>query len=147
MFVKGVSGEEGEVVAVLDESAIVKIKANDSCEKCRLCKRVSSTEMEVEALVDRPVQKGERVIIAVKPGIVFKSALILYLFPLIGMVGGYYLGKTILQLLHISAKGELVPAVFSFLFLFLSFVPIRIYDRKKKTDRRFRVYITDRTPA
>jgi positive regulator of sigma E activity len=147
MFVKGISGEEGEVVAVHGDSATVKIKANDSCEKCRLCKRLSSTEMVVEALVERPVRKGERVIVAVRPGIVFKSALILYLFPLIGMVCGYYAGKTILQLFHISAKGELFPVVFSFLFLFLSFVPIRIYDRKKQNDRRFRVYITDRTPA
>jgi len=147
MFVKGINGEEGEVVAVHGDSATVKIKANDSCEKCRLCKRVSSTEMVVEALVEKPVQKGERVTIAMRPGIVFKSALILYVFPLIGMVCGYYVGKAILHLFHISVKGELFPALFSFLFLFLSFVPIRIYDRKKRTDRRFRVYITDRTPA
>lgn len=147
MFIRGISGEEGEVVAVHGDSATVKIKANDSCVKCKLCKRVSPTEMVVEALTERPVHEGERVTIAIRPGIVFKSAVILYILPLVGMVIGYYTGKSLLLLLHLSVKGELFPAVVSFLFLFLSFIPIRIYDRKKQQDRRFRVYITDRTTA
>ena len=144
MFIKGISGEEGEVVAVHGDSATVKIKANDSCAKCRLCKRISPTEMVVEALTERPVQTGERVIIAIRSGVVFKSALILYILPLVGMVIGYYTGKSFLTLLHLRVKGELFPAVISFLFLFLSFIPIRIYDSKKQQDRRFRVYITGR---
>jgi positive regulator of sigma E activity len=147
MFGNGISGEEGEVVAVHGDSATVRLRANESCEKCGLCTRVSDTEMLIEALHERAVHVGEKVTIAVRPGIVFTSSLILYIFPLVGMVAGYYAGKSIVSLLHLGLKGELFPAVISFLFLFLSFVPIRIYDRKKQEDRRFKVHITERTPA
>lgn len=141
MFIKGIRGEEGEVVTVHGNRVTVKIKASESCEKCRICKRVSATEMMLEAFTERPVQKGQRVIVAIRPGTIFKSALMLYIIPLIGLIIGYYVGKSLILLLHLKIKGELFPAISSLLFLFLSFIPIRIYDRKKQKDARFRIYI------
>ena len=146
MFIKGISGEEGEVVAVHGNKAAVKIKANKSCKKCHLCKRISSTEMIVDAFMQRPVSKGERVVIAIRPGTIVKSAVILYILPLMGLIIGYYFGKFISAFFHIRVKGELFPACIALIFLFLSFIPIHIYDRKKQNDSRFRVFITDNIP-
>jgi len=143
MFIKGINGEQGEVVAVHGNTATVKIKANESCEKCRLCKRISSTEMIVDALFTKPVHEGDRVVLSIKPGTIVKSAIILYILPLIGLIIGYYSGKFIGSALRITIKGELFPASISLIFLFLTFIPIRLYDRKKQGDSRFRVHITD----
>lgn len=143
MFIKGINGEQGEVVSVHGNTATVKIKASESCEKCRLCKRISSTEMIVDALFTRPVHEGDRVVISIKPGTIVKSAVILYILPLIGLVIGYYFGKFISSTLRIMIKGELFPASMSLIFLFLTFIPIRLYDRKMQRDSRFRVHITD----
>jgi sigma-E factor negative regulatory protein RseC len=143
MFIKGISGEEGEVIEVRGDTATVKIQANKACEKCHVCKRVSATEMIVEAFATRPVSRGEKVTLHIHPGTIVKSAAILYIFPLFGLIIGYYCGKFLLSLLNIGIKGELIPAVFSLVFLFLSFVPIRMYDRSRQKDSRFRVFISN----
>jgi sigma-E factor negative regulatory protein RseC len=146
MFIKGISGEEGEVISVRGNTVTVKIAANTSCEKCGICRKVSSSEMVVDAYTQKPVHKGERVVVSIKPGTIVKSAAILYIFPLLALIIGYYVGKYAASALGLPVKGELFPASLSFFFLFLSFIPIRLYDRRKRTDSTFRVYVSDRYP-
>lgn len=143
MFIKGISEEEGEVIAVHGDSATVKIKSNKGCDKCHLCERVSPTEMVVDALIRDPVKNGERVKISINPGTIVKSATVLYILPLFGLVIGYYIGKVLVPVISPGMEGELFPAILSLVFLFASFVPIRIYDRKKQKDSRFRIYIKE----
>jgi sigma-E factor negative regulatory protein RseC len=144
MFGKGVQGEEGEVTALQGNRATVKIEANKGCERCRLCKRLSDTEMIVHAYTVKPVQIGERVVLGFRPGVIVQSAFILYLIPLICLVLGYFAGKWIFRSFVIPGKEELLPALSALTFLFASFFPIRFYDRRKEGDTRFRVYIKER---
>ncbi len=144
MFIRGVNQEEGEVVAVHGQKATVKIAANKACERCQLCEKVSSTEMLVDAFCKIPVRKGERVILSVRPGTIVKSATILYILPILGLVLGYYFARFLNTALKLGLKGELFPALLSIIFLFSFFVPIHIYDKKKQKDKRFRVYIIER---
>lgn len=143
MFGKGLHGEEGEVTAVYGEKATVKIAAGKGCERCGLCTRISDTEMVVEAYAQKPVQVGEHVVIGFRPGVVVQSAFILYLIPLLGLVLGYYVGSLLFHGLELPGREELFPALTSLAFLFASFVPIVFYDRKKRGDKRFRVYIKE----
>jgi sigma-E factor negative regulatory protein RseC len=145
MFGKGVHGEEGEVTGVHGERATVKIKASKSCERCRLCTRISDTEMIVEAYTVKPVNIGDHVVLGFRTGIIIQSAFILYLIPLISLILGYYAGKFLFRAFIISGKEELFPALTSLVFLFVAFIPIRLYDKKKEKDRRFRVYIKEPT--
>ena len=145
MFGKGVHGEEGEVTALHGNRATVKIQAGKGCERCRLCTPVSDTEMIVEASFSSQVQIGDRVVLGFHPGIIVQSAFILYLIPLISLILGYYVGKLLFRPLIMPGPGreELFPALTSLVFLFASFVPIRLYDRRKEKDKRFRVYIQE----
>lgn len=141
MFGRVVHGEEGEVTAVHGDTTIVKVRSSRSCEKCRLCTRISDTEMIVQAYTVKPVRVGDRVILGFRPGIIVKSAFILYLIPLFAMIVGYYVGKLLFHSYAPSGKEELFPALLSLVFLFSSFIPIRLYDKRKEKDRRFRIYI------
>ncbi len=141
MFIKGIQGEEGEVVDVRGNKAAVKIAANESCEKCGLCTKISSTEMIIEAFVDKPVSAGDRVTLSIRPGIIVTSATVLYILPLIGLVAGYFAGKFLFKSIVIKGMEELLPALTALAFLFLAFIPIRLYDRKRAKDKRFRVFI------
>ena len=143
MFEKGVHGEKGEVTAVHGETATVKISANKGCVRCGLCSRISDTEMAVEAYALKPVQVGDQVEIGFQPGVIVQSAFILYLIPLMGLVLGYYVGRILFHGLAVPGREELFPALTSLVFLFASFIPIVFYDRKKRGDRRFRVYIKE----
>ena len=143
MFGKGVHGEEGEVTAVHGDRATVKIKASKGCERCGLCTRISDTEMAVEAYTLKQVHIGDHVELGFRPGIIVQSAFILYLIPLIMLVLGYYTGRLLFRGLTVQGREELFPALTSLVFLFASFIPIRFYDRRKRGDKRFRVYIRE----
>jgi sigma-E factor negative regulatory protein RseC len=99
--------------------------------------------MVVEAYALKPVQVGDQVEIGFQSGVVVQSAFILYLIPLMGLVLGYYVGRILFHGLAVPGREELFPALTSLVFLFASFIPIVFYDRKKRGDRRFRVYIKE----
>lgn len=143
MFGKGVQGEEGEVTALHGDRVTVRIQAGKGCERCRLCTPISDTEMIVKASYSSRVSIGDHVVLGFRPGIIVQSAFILYLIPLVSLILGYYAGKFLFRPGIIPGKEELFPALTSLVFLFVSFVPIRLYDRKKERDKRFRVYIKE----
>ncbi len=140
---RGVGGEEGVVTSVEGERVTVKLQIHEGCDKCRVCTKVSSTEMMAEAFSSVPVSAGDRVILSIRPGIIVKSAAVVYLVPLAGLVLGYFAGKLIFQSISSPGREELIPAAFSFLFFFASFIPVRMYDRRKRKDLRFRMYIKE----
>lgn len=147
MFIDGVNGERGEVIRKHGDRVTVRLKANKGCEKCGVCRRVSETEMTVEAFTDQPVTVGDRVALFLSPLIIVKSAAILYILPLLFLVVGYFLGREVFAWLGVSGgegKEEMFPALFSLLFLFLSFLPIRLYDKRRQRDRRYRVQVRPR---
>lgn len=144
MFIKGIDKEEGEVVAVNDGSVTVVVQSNKHCDRCRICERVSDTEMVVQALTNRTVQVGEKVILGVKPGMIVKSAAILYIFPLFGLIIGYYAARFIGSAAGIGFEGELVPALCSIAALFACFVPIWLWDRRRRKQERYHVYVKER---
>ena len=144
MYIKGIDQEQGEVIAVHDGSATVKIQAGKSCDRCNLCEKISSTEMVVEALTHIPLKKGEKVTLSVKPGDIIKSASILYIIPLFGLIFGYYFARFLDKSLALGFSGELYPALISIVFLFLCFIPIRLYDTKRKKQKRFQVFVKER---
>ena len=142
-FGKGVHGEEGEVTALHGNRATVKIQTGKGCGRCRLCTPISDTEMIVEASFSRQVHIGDRVVLGFRPGVIVQSAFILYLIPLFSLILGYFAGKLLFKPWISAGREELFPALTSLVFLFASFVPIRLYDRMKEKDKRFRVYIQE----
>ena len=138
---EGIRGEVGEVVEVRGNTARVKIDGKKACAHCGVCTRISDNEMTVEAYADEPVKKGDRVVLVMGNGMILKSAFIVYMVPLIALIAGYYLGKHLMGLLNYGGKSELFPALFGFFLLFLSFMAIRWFDRRKRDDKQYRVSI------
>jgi sigma-E factor negative regulatory protein RseC len=87
------------------------------------------------------VEKGDRVVLSMGNGMILKSAFIVYMVPLIALIAGYYIGKALMDLFNYKGNSELFPALFGFFLLFLSFMAIRWFDRKKRDDKRYRVSI------
>jgi len=138
---EGIRGEVGEVVEVRGNIARVKIEGKKACAHCGVCTRISDNEMTVEAYADEPVKKGDRVVLSMGNGMILKSAFIVYMVPLIALIAGYYLGKELMGLLNYGGKSELFPALSGFFLLFLSFMAIRWFDRRKRDDKQYRVSI------
>jgi sigma-E factor negative regulatory protein RseC len=144
MFIKGIERQVGEVVAVHDGSATVRVSANKNCDRCGICERVSDTQMVVEASTSHRLAAGEKVVLSVNPGAIVKSATVLYILPLLGLVAGYYASGIVLRMAGIDLEGELVPALCAIAALFLCFVPIRLLDVRRRNKRRYHVYVKER---
>jgi len=140
MEVKNLNGERGKVVTIEGEKAKVLLPFNKGCEKCGLCKKVADDLMEIELNFKGNVKPGSYVRIYISPRVVIFSSFILYILPLIFLIVGYFIGKLFCSLFSFDAKGELYPALFSFLFFFLSFIPVHIIDRIKRKDKNFRAF-------
>ena len=140
MFQRGISGEEGLVSAVSGRTATVVIQAGEGCDKCGLCTRISSTRMVVDAVVRDRVSVGDRVRVVIKPGMIIGSAALLYIFPLAGLVAGYFAGRSVFGP-GPPGKDELYPALSAIVCFFAAFVPIRLYDKQRMKKKRFGVYV------
>ncbi len=119
--------EEGVVVQVSGTMARVKTQKTSACEGCSAkasCHALGGgKEMEVDAVNAAGAHVGDRVLMGFETASLIKAAFLLYVFPLLGMMAGGFLGQG-----AASAWG-LDPAVLSVLFAFLglglSFVFVR----------------------
>ena len=140
MEVKNLNGEKGKVLTIEGEKVKVILPLSKGCEKCGLCRRIADNLMEMELYFKGDLKPGSNVKIYVSPRIVIFSSFMLYILPLIFLVAGYYVGKLFDIHFLLKSKGELFPAVFSFLFFFFSFIPIHIVDKIKRKDENFRIF-------
>ncbi len=140
MKVKSISGEKGKVLTINGDKVKVILPLSKGCEKCGLCRKISDDLMEMELSYKGDIKPGSSVKIYVSPKVVIFSSFMLYILPLIFLVAGYYIGKLFGPHIFMKLKGELFPALFSFLFFFLSFIPIHIVDRLKRKDKNFRIF-------
>ena len=78
----------GKIVDIQGAIATVELERSSACAKCGICHsgETQTLHIEVENSIDAKV--GQRVLIAVSEGSVLKASLILYLIPLLALVGG-----------------------------------------------------------
>ncbi len=134
--------EVATVVETYNQKAKVKIKRSSECEHCKaakFCGMLSKPYILIEA--DNPVQakQGEEVLVKIEVEDEVKAAFILYFIPLVafmlGMVVGYWV--------HLFRNPNLSMCFFSFLFLGISFIGIKLYnDRIYKKSPFFTPVIT-----
>ena len=85
--------EEGTVIVVRGGKALVRMSGKGGCEGCCACSTTSGCEVELEAAVRGPVEKGSRVIVEVSTAGATLGALLLFVLPLVGLVGGVVAGQ------------------------------------------------------
>jgi sigma-E factor negative regulatory protein RseC len=80
-----------------DDKAIVKIRQNSACGKCGKCSFIGDPatkgQMLVEAVNPIGAQSGQLVKIESKTADVLMAAVLLYIFPLIGLLAGLFGGR------------------------------------------------------
>lgn len=92
--------EEGTVIDIVPEGALVRIKRTDACHGCPsagICHMGGSGEREVLARNPFGARKGERVEIEINDGLLLKASFIIYMLPLFGLLMGALLGRWIIN--------------------------------------------------
>jgi len=87
--------EKGRVVKVENGVAKVEMERTSSCARCGICLQGSGEKMILYAKDSLGVHPGDEVLVSMESKEVLKAAFLIYLFPLIGLIAGYLIGRTI----------------------------------------------------
>ncbi|HHX75027.1 MAG TPA: SoxR reducing system RseC family protein [Firmicutes bacterium] len=123
----------GLVVEVKDDKAIVAIRRHDVCAKCGGCGVAVSGkgETHLEALNQANAAVGQTVRVVSDTAQVLKASFMVYIVPMLALLIGLYAG----QQLGPSAGIPRLDIVLGVVFLFVSYLLIRKYDRKVASQR------------
>jgi sigma-E factor negative regulatory protein RseC len=93
-------------------------------------------EMEVEAINTADARVGDRIVLNIKTASLLKATFLLYVFPILAMIGGAVLGQVVAVMRGSDPSG--FSALFGFLFFGLAFIVIRIAGRRLSTNASYK---------
>ncbi len=132
--------EEGIIIKVSPEGALVRVKKTDACCSCpsnRLCHVGSIGERDVLAKNPIGAEEGQRVEIEVEDGLLLKASCIIYLFPVIGLLIGGLIGRWIVNIMEINIAqdtGSVIGGLTCMIFVFLI---IKIVTKRDSFSKRY----------
>ena len=140
--------EVAEVVEDKGQSVLIKVERHSACKKCDkncgLAHNHDKDELFFEINKDGySLKKGQRVKLELTEGSLVFSAVIVYLFPLIAMVMGYFVTDWLVSNSGIFNPGENINIAGSLLFFAVSFYIIRKINNTLKTNKNFEPEITE----
>ncbi len=123
--------EQGIIEKVTDQKATVRVRRSSDCAHCssRISCDISNSDMLVEVSNDLQAKVGDLVEISIPEGTVLKLSVFVYLFPVIALMIGAFLGEFIADFLQSRSSW---PAIFlGMIFFGLAFCVLKIFERKK----------------
>jgi len=138
----------GKIIAVNGNIAEIEITKSNQCAGCTACNMWDTKgPLQLLARNNLQAQIGDRVEVEVAPAQVVSSSLIVFLFPLLARMLGYWLGAQLAP--GFRLRGESGGILGSLIFLVASFGGIFIYDRfvlnKNKTNARIESVVSRQT--
>ncbi len=134
--------EEGVVFKMGREgsgTAWVKTTRSSACESCssrHACQTGGSgKEMEVEAINTVNARVGDRIVLNIATGSLIKATFLLYVFPVLAMIAGAFVGQAIAGLNDLDPSG--MSALFAFLFFGMAAIIIRVAGRRLSGKRQY----------
>lgn len=130
--------EKGTIIKNRGQDILVKIERHSACSKCdRDCGLAMASDIE-ETVVeinkgnynDIYFNEGQQVILEMEEKSVVLSAFIVYIFPLVAMIGGYFALSGFSQ----TEAAGIIGSLFGFV---ISFLLIRIINQKYKFNNKF----------
>lgn len=132
--------ERGVVIKSGKDGLDIQLQANDSCESCHAC-FIDKNKLKVLHIDDtRPINPGEMVEIEVQTGFALQSAFLIFVFPLIMLIVGYYIFN---QLIDIPGINEMYESVLGAISgLFTAYLVVYFFDKylhRTRSDKQIRI--------
>jgi len=115
----------GRIVKIDGDFVEISIPRSERCKACGICPLGGNDTVLLRVKSNIPLKVGERVRVRTEDRYVILSAFILYIIPVIALIGGYFLGGLV-------SSSEVFRIVFGFLFMGISFWVNRFIDKKVK---------------
>ena len=133
--------EEGLVVENRGRRAVVEIERQSACKKCEHSCGLAGDSHEIDEIeveVSNPIgaQTGERVILEMEDRQVYFASIMIYLFPPIFMILGYFLFMNMGEILF-GPQHELMGIFGAFVLFVISLAGLRKLDNRLKKNSKF----------
>jgi len=117
--------EKGRVVRVEKGIAEVEMERTSACARCGICLRSSQGKSLLYVEDYLGTHPGDEVLVSIESKEILKVAFLIYLFPLVALVAGYFLGREIFGT-------ETIGILFSGLGFFTALFFLHQYDKRVK---------------
>lgn len=126
----------GTVLSTGDHKAKVAIKRSSLCgDKCGSCSgKCEQLEKIVELDNTKDLQPGENVSVEIDNNKVLKAAFLVYIFPLIMLIIGVFIGPMIYSSVNLTMNLELFNLTIGLFMMALAFVVVKVVDHKKSKE-------------
>lgn len=136
--------QHGYVVEIVDSiTAKIKMQKHSACASCGKC--ASSTDKkDIVVEVDNTIgaKVGDYVEVNMNSVDVIKAASIVYIVPLIALLGGTIASYSILNFINISFNKEILSAIIGVVLTALTYLFIKSKDSKLRESRQYIPIIT-----
>ena len=118
--------ETGEILSIAGKTATIQLNRGEKCDGCQACNAFGENKMQLDAQNDIGAKVGDVVEVDVEPKEVIASSMIVFIFPLVMMLGGYFAAVKFLP-----PHSEGVGVLGSLGALVLAFVFIKMLDKRR----------------
>lgn len=131
--------EIGEVVSVINEKIVkISLKRHSSCDKCGVCGM--GTKPEITFLAENTIgaKPGDRIVLKMETGTLFKAAFLVYTLPLIMLIVGFLFGDLGARFIGLNTStSENIGILTGFILLGSTYYYIRRLDRRTNFTKNF----------
>ena len=132
--------EEGVVLKVLSEGALVCVTKTEACHGCpsaQLCHMGKTGEREVLAQNPVGAKEGQRVEIEIKDGLFLQASFIIYIFPVIALILGAIFGRWISRVIQISLSEDTCAVIGGLICMISVFILIKLRSCNRYYMKKF----------
>ncbi len=131
--------QQGIVIEITDPTnAKVVIDKHAACGNCGKCQEGKKNTVIMSAKNDLDAKCGDLVEVSMHTRHVLTAAVIMYLFPLILLLIGIFIGNKLFQ----GSNKEILSILLGFIFLALSYFMIRTREKSFSKDEDYEPIIT-----
>ena len=135
--------EKGIVEKISDHKALVRVQKSTACATCEsrgACQMHGGKEMLVEVRNDLHAREGDCVELTLPTSSLIKIGLLVYFFPILGLIVGAVAGSTWAGLFHLqSTAGSVIGGA---LVMATSFYILRRFDRSIRGKAEYLPHMT-----
>jgi len=114
----------GTVVHIVGNKAKIRVTVDENCAGCSsrgTCMSSGRVNREISVINDYGAVEGDRVVFEADPGKVVFASFLLWVVPILAMIGGYCIGEMF--------GGGAISIIAAFVCLGLSFAVLAVFDR------------------
>jgi len=119
--------ETGIIISTNNQSAKILLSKGEKCAGCTACSAFGDNSMALEAQNKINAKTGDIVDVEVNPKEVVGLSILIFVFPILAMILGYFVGMRIGSGMRMSGENSGIIAAFA--SLIISFLIIKIYDK------------------